>query len=742
VGVEELQEAWEQNSSQIGADYLGWDANRDRAVAVYREALTSFLDGNSDLSEFRTRIDSLSKSEPHWGFRGTSQMFFNQLVRAADPDVLSDVLKAVLPAPSDENDARRKLELLQSEVEDVRKRAEAAGTTKPGVGRIDSFVSFFWELQEREQWPMFFPNSRDVLEQQDLLDLNQSQPDLYLSYRDAIFRVREALGTDVWGVEHLLWRLGQGAGKVDGDGHSPNQLGDLYARYRDRDLFFPDEVVTSLVLSLATKRFAILSGISGTGKTRIALELARYLETIPQPTQPAGEEDEPPSSDPRNIYIRITAPKLRRGHMSLVDDARRYVGEALGLPKRGASRHYTTKLPDGSVRKMRLNNVDFTDQSRQLYRLFLLKHTTEWLRANSKAGDFLRLRIRPEKEIDFGLEVISRSLAEEAQPKRHAVIAVRSDWTDPRGLIGYFNPLTGSYARTELIDLLLRAGDDPERPYVVILDEMNLARVEYYFSDFLSAMESGEDLRLMAPGLEEVSESSGESGSEIEVPGELAIPANVSFIGTVNVDETTHAFSPKVLDRANIIEFGQVDVERALGHGVEAKDAGLRLRGGRLHLEWLCTNREDSLQPKLIAHGIDDFTGALEDIHAILAEHDLPFGYRVINEISAFVGHALGKTEGDQGEIVRRSFDLQVQQKIIPKLSGGRELEPPLASLLDYCVVGKRRPAPAPEDLREKARHSLAGSDAPAAAIYPGSARRLLRMLTGLDATGFVGALG
>jgi 5-methylcytosine-specific restriction enzyme B len=79
---------------------------------------------------------------------------------------------------------------------------------------------------------------------------------------------------------------------------------------------------------------------------------------------------------------------------------------------------------------------------------------------------------------------------------------------------------------------------------------MNLARVEHYFSDFLSAMESGEEIHLHDdPQVEE----------EEDIPRRIAIPKNVFVIGTVNVDETTYMFSPKVLDRAFVLEFNDVD---------------------------------------------------------------------------------------------------------------------------------------------------------------------------------------
>ena len=103
--------------------------------------------------------------------------------------------------------------------------------------------------------------------------------------------------------------------------------------------------------------------------------------------------------------------------------------------------------------------------------------------------------------------------------------------------------------------------------------------VEYYFSDFLSALESDEPIELMASGVEEELLALGHD----ELPAQLKIPPNVSFLGTVNVDETTQSFSPKVLDRANVIEFSDVDIERALGHPVDDPTEGLRLKDGQLN---------------------------------------------------------------------------------------------------------------------------------------------------------------
>ena len=137
---------------------------------------------------------------------------------------------------------------------------------------------------------------------------------------------------------------------------------------------------------------------------------------------------------------------------------------------------------------------------------------------------------------------------------------------------------------TRSLKLLLRAraeekkaeaaGEKPH-PFFVILDEMNLARVEHYFSDFLSAQESGEDIPLH----ENEAIESGESESGPQVPRQLKVPGNVLFTGTVNVDETTYMFSPKVLDRAFTIEFDQVDL-KGFSKDISRQDtSGLNLDG-------------------------------------------------------------------------------------------------------------------------------------------------------------------
>jgi hypothetical protein len=447
VGIAELKAEWDARN--VLSDAKEWDGLREESVPLYRDALDEFLDGTADLTSFRTNVDSLSKSHGWFGFRGTGQMFFNQLVKAADSEDLIAALKAALPVPASEEDAQSKLEAFLAAVDRARDRAEVTGATKPGRGRIDFFISFFWELADREQWPTFFPNSRNVLEEHGLLDTSQPQPELYISYRLRIIALKEALVTTTWGVEHLLWELGQGASEAEsGSAETPAEEApggqaeaiDLYASYRSQGLYFPDEVVTSLVLSLATKRFVILTGISGTGKTKIALGLARHLGSAEE-SEPA--EIEPPAIDDSNVFIRITAGKLNVGRTTLDAATRTRIGAQIGLPARGGSKRLKARLPDGSTGDLRLNNIALADQRRELYLLFFLKDVNVWLGASAKPGDFLHLSFDGQDGADFGLSVVAGTpTAIVNGPERYVLLAVRSDWTDPRGLVGFFNPLT------------------------------------------------------------------------------------------------------------------------------------------------------------------------------------------------------------------------------------------------------------------------------------------------------------
>jgi hypothetical protein len=745
-----------------------WAEDREAALPRLHDIVARLLSGESSAGVFRSEMDSFSKQTKYGGFRGTSgQMFLNTLVNAGAEEEVAAGLRTALTAPKNEQDCGQKFTEFLAFVEEARERARVNGVAVPSPGFTPYFLSFFWEAEDRNAWPIYYPNSRTTLAAHGLFTETGALAERYLHFRDQIIRLREELGTDTWGIESLLWHL-----KVDGDKPTPPGNGkvvapdDLYESYRTQGLIFPDEAVTSLVLSLITKPFVLLSGISGTGKTQIAVGIAEYLD------RRAGGgtvEVAVPEGDDLNIYIRLTDFRLRLGRANLTRE-HQAVFALHGLPERGAALDYEVTLPDGTTAKMRLNNIGFSDPTRELFLLFFRGTMKDWLHANAHPGDYLHIGFDDNGAI-VEFEVVQPERRESETPaRRHEVIAVRSDWTDPRGLIGYENPLTGRYTRTDLITLLLHAQADPERPYIVILDEMNLARVEYYFSDFLSAMElHGGTISLRdSAALADVDEDEGDA----DIPARLPFPPNVLVIGTVNIDETTHTFSPKVLDRANVIVFNEVDAQRFLEGGGEAAASTFRLANAEPDPRDFA-DRTAAVATAL-ARGKDAvaFTGPLVQVHELLKAHNLHFGYRVLQEMTTFAGLALEQAGGDEEEVAQTAFDLQLVQKVLPKLNGGRELEVPLSHLLAFCLDGTPRKTVDPAGVLDEARKRLAAEALPAAAdadppgpeaedeppsdangnenavsatsgpaIYPRASRALARMLMRLRVSGFVAFL-
>lgn len=261
----------------------------------------------------------------------------------------------------------------------------------------------------------------------------------------------------------------------------------------------------------------------------------------------------------------------------------------------------------------------------------------------------------------------------------YVIIPVGANWTDNTNIVGYYNVITEEYQSTPAYDLINKAQDDPDNPYFLILDEMNLSHVERYFADFLSAIESGEEIPLY-----------GEDRT-------LNLPNNLFIIGTVNVDETTYMFSPKVLDRANTIEFDTLsawkymvsdpnsndfegDIEYLQSPLADSDISNLNV----LDLKDIFTKisyNDDNLWPTL-AMELTAFQETLKD-------SSFDFGFRVINEILRFMvvswRYENSPEEWDNWE---RYFDAQIKQKILPKLHGSEKaIGNVLNKLFNLCLI-------------------------------------------------------
>lgn len=265
---------------------------------------------------------------------------------------------------------------------------------------------------------------------------------------------------------------------------------------------------------------------------------------------------------------------------------------------------------------------------------------------------------------------------------RHVVVPVRPDWTGPESIFGYEDALRTSASGApvwfvpEAFEFVLRAANDPEHPYLLILDEMNLAHVERYFSDFLSGVESR---RPVLPDL--VVDQPSDQWVLRDVGAQrLPLPRNLFVVGTVNVDETTYMFSPKVLDRAFTFEFRvtsdelDADLQRPIAapagddHRVRAF-ASLAERD-----DW----QQDHPHPAR-----EEIVSTLRAAHTILAGANQEFGHRTLYEILRFC--AFFAATGDPN--VDTALDLAMMQKVLPKVHGSRRrVEPVLTELATLCL--------------------------------------------------------
>jgi 5-methylcytosine-specific restriction endonuclease McrBC GTP-binding regulatory subunit McrB len=342
-----------------------------------------------------------------------------------------------------------------------------------------------------------------------------------------------------------------------------------------------------------------------------------------------------------------------------------------------------------------------------------------------------------ETQLKAAAFAILESEESEATSRNYEIVAVGADWTTNESVVGYADALhVDRFVRTQVLDLLLRASESPNRPYFLVLDEMNLSHVERYFVDFLSAMETGEPI-VLHTGTEAID----------GVPPRISIPLNLFVIGTVNVDETTYMFSPKVLDRANTIEFR---VERrhlapALLNPAKINLGAIRGRGAHRLDDFVRYANQPLAIPN--SHRAVLATEAML-LFEILEEHGHEFAFRVAYEIARFFGalHVLMEDfDASYG------IDAQIYQKILPRLSGSRaQLEPVLLALASFCLTERQWDDPDGTEpvlrnglrIVEAARRAAndfdeSVFDADGQSIFPLSFAKLQRMHKRLQRNGF-----
>lgn len=304
----------------------------------------------------------------------------------------------------------------------------------------------------------------------------------------------------------------------------------------------------------------------------------------------------------------------------------------------------------------------------------------------------------------------------EDREKQMCVVSVGADWTNREPLLGFPNALQpDQYVKPEsgVLDLLIEANrkENAEKPFFLILDEMNMSYVERYFADFLSAMESHEPISLWKGMVE--------AEAINYVPQKVELPKNLFIIGTINVDETTYMFSPKVLDRANVIEF-KIASEEMAGFLTEMQKINRDCINGRA-VGMAKRFVEEAAQMELAKD--EEAVMVLQKFFDELKGVNAEFGYRSAMEIFRFICQAKGNDDTTIKMTTDEILDAAIMQKLLPKLHGSRKkLVPILANLWDLCDAG--------------IGIELAES-VPPQTKYPLTADKLLRMYRGAIDNGF-----
>lgn len=328
--------------------------------------------------------------------------------------------------------------------------------------------------------------------------------------------------------------------------------------------------------------------------------------------------------------------------------------------------------------------------------------------------------------------------ADGTEPGNYCMIEVKPNWHDSTELLGYWSNLNKQYMFTKFVKFLIKAKMYPKTPFFVCLDEMNLAPVEQYFAEFLSVLETRKHIEneegevCIKSGVlvdKEYFKKVGEVGNnsqghayptcqtdrdiymklfdivdkvEMEkVPANdaktltevgLTLPENVFIVGTVNMDDTTHQFSRKVIDRAMTIEMNGGNLADIFSDKDELVYAEQPLTMDNLQAKYvyakevltLCSTVKDNedIRNYIIGNGKEGLPQRLEEINKVLNGTPFTVSYRVMNELTIYLAVLLDQAEEKGEEVTLDSFKGYVEtaidkillMKILPRVEGDDEM--------------------------------------------------------------------
>lgn len=459
------------------------------------------------------------------------------------------------------------------------------------------------------------------------------------------------------------------------------------------DLTMERSVSAALCAALHSKPFLILTGLSGSGKTHLAMAFTKWISK---------------KETPKNLFSKGTEVRSSRSIYTILDIDR--LGVKVGQSGSNSKTFLPFDLIDKWIEAIEKNDFDAATPSQEIQQ--------KVIKSGLDYSPTLNSFHAPLKALAF--HQIETAVSNDSKAQ-YQLVSVGADWTSNENLLGYPDALNDkSYRKPDngTLDLILAAEADSENPYFLILDEMNLSHVERYFADFLSAMESGEAMQL----------HSGKGEVWNGVPSELKIPKNLFVIGTVNVDETTYMFSPKVLDRANVIEFRVSDDEMAsfLQNPVKPNLEAIAGQGAGYGKAFVAAASQKDVQ--IDDELRDQISAVLMTFFPELQNAGAEFGYRSAHEICRFV-YFHKDLSGDDWTF-DSAMDAAIMQKLLPKLHGSKKkLGPVLASLIRLSMkesVIKDLTDPLKDDILSEGN-----------AKYPVSIAKLKRMRQRLAEHGF-----
>ena len=414
----------------------------------------------------------------------------------------------------------------------------------------------------------------------------------------------------------------------------------FYNDTQDAGLHISRDLISRFIASILTKKFIIFSGSSGTGKTRLAQIFARWLT----PKYIAR-------TDPFSIGTEIPAQNIS---------------------------YYVSNSDKISVELV--NNFDQNKATFTILPRLLIQEWVNCIKENNFTLFTSARTIREEinktskyspqlNSFETHLRAAAIAIIKNSENMQNfncvEIIPVGADWTSTEQILGFPDALDPTvYRKTRALELILQAINNPNIPHFLILDEMNMSYVERYFSDILSAMESGEEIELY----------NANDNERSSVPHKINLPDNLFIIGTINVDETTYQFSPKVLDRANVIEFQSniKDIEKLLNNPRSLQLSNIDGKGNSFSTEFLVRHR-------IFPTANDIYTNIIKDeiisLVKICASLRFDIGFRTTLDIYKFTLYYqnINKNFMSEDEIILKAMDAQIFQKILPRMNGSRE---------------------------------------------------------------------